>query len=424
MCMQSPRGTLRSDPSTNSAGNSVIRKAQSKPDLVDGLGASLSNSGSAISTRPAKDAGKKLTSSSGSIPTTRTAKDSSKMLTASSGSIIISARAAVDAAGSKMTSSSSGSIPTRVMDSGSAISTRPAKDAGRKLTTSGSSPTSAASSTQKTLTFSAVARSRKEEVGESPVCPRPVAYGCRRLSAPAHGQEGHDDYAYSDDPDMGANGFDGRWRSTARGRGMTTRKEKYSTGSHTESESGKHRRKTRREQARLRRCVSSPALFAPRRPQSVTLDAQQIAGKHFPSRVSWPSFAAADRHIWASRAESILKGNLGDLWTNYLAKLQPNRRMSTDLRIMSILKEKMQSLDDTDDMLAYFMDNEVTDQSVLSSPNAEGRKGLKKSNGDPPEVLPSRADLLREEPAGEEETTPTEKEERGDRQEEVARVER
>jgi hypothetical protein len=59
-------------------------------------------------------------------------------------------------------------------------------------------------------------------------------------------------------------------------------------------------------------------------------------------------------------AESILKGNLTDLWSKYLSTLQPNRRASTDLKIVSILKERMRSLDsdDSDDMLEYFMDME------------------------------------------------------------------
>jgi hypothetical protein len=65
-------------------------------------------------------------------------------------------------------------------------------------------------------------------------------------------------------------------------------------------------------------------------------------------------------------AESILKGNLTDLWSKYLSTLQPNRRASTDLKIVSILKERMQSLDsdDSDDMLEYFMDMEGVDAAA------------------------------------------------------------
>ena len=77
-------------------------------------------------------------------------------------------------------------------------------------------------------------------------------------------------------------------------------------------------------------------------------------------------------------SESILKGNLTDLWSKYLSTLQPNRRASTDLKIVSILKERMQSLDsdDSDDMLEYFMDMEGVDAAAAELMSARTSAGL------------------------------------------------
>lgn len=122
------------------------------------------------------------------------------------------------------------------------------------------------------------------------------------------------------------------------------------------------------------RSISSPALFCPQ-PQNegdrVVLDPHQIAGKLLALHALL--IPSLDPYLPSlMRAESILKGNLADLWEKYLLTLQPSRRVSTDRKIVSILKEKLKWLD-SEDTLEKLLEQDIEEGTETSTSTSTAR---------------------------------------------------